>query len=148
MRVSLFLLSFLVAAASAGVTRTLTTLQAPEDTPTTTPITTTTTSSTSSSTPSESRTEESREEEEEEEERRVGVNGWLAAPTQAPATSSPQTEAPEKPGLCESPKGYGIRCMTRMDQCKHDQGCPSATKCCIVEECGKMCVKPKRKTAH
>ncbi|KAK3872477.1 hypothetical protein Pcinc_022450 [Petrolisthes cinctipes] len=78
--------------------------------------------------------------------REVGVNGWLAAPTQAPASPLARTEPPpipDKPGLCEAPKGFGVKCMSRMDQCSLDHHCPGATKCCMVGECGYLCVKPK-----
>ncbi|XP_042215466.1 uncharacterized protein LOC121861637 [Homarus americanus] len=79
-----------------------------------------------------------------EEIRRAGVNGWLAAPTPAPSKSrtTPTTKA-DKPGLCETPKGFGIKCMSGLDQCKEDGQCPGSTKCCMVGECGKLCVKPK-----
>lgn len=78
--------------------------------------------------------------------REVGVNGWLAAPTLAPASPLARTEAPPKPdkaGLCETAKGFGVKCMTRVDQCMVDHECPGATKCCMVGECGYLCVKPK-----
>lgn len=79
-----------------------------------------------------------------EEIRRVGVNGWLAAPTAAPtkARITPQRKT-DRPGLCETPKAFGIMCMSRKDQCKHDIQCPDSCKCCLVGECGRLCVKPK-----
>ncbi|KAK4315225.1 hypothetical protein Pmani_013531 [Petrolisthes manimaculis] len=101
------------------------------------PGTTVATTATETETVTESATPEVRE---------VGVNGWLAAPTQAPASPLARTEPPpipDKPGLCEAPKGFGVKCMTRMDQCSLDHHCPGATKCCMVGECGYLCVKPK-----
>ncbi|XP_037788833.1 uncharacterized protein LOC119584344 isoform X2 [Penaeus monodon] len=78
----------------------------------------------------------------------VGVDGWLASPkrTTQPAIEA-RTEPPskaDKPGSCDTPKGFGIKCMTRLDQCMKDHECPGSTKCCMVGECGYLCVKPKR----
>ncbi|XP_045604540.2 probable serine/threonine-protein kinase DDB_G0275165 [Procambarus clarkii] len=79
-----------------------------------------------------------------EEIRRVGVNGWLAAPTAAPLKSrtSPPRKA-DRPGHCETPKGFGIKCKSGTDQCKYDDQCPNSTKCCMVDQCGRLCVTPK-----
>ncbi|XP_050715755.1 integumentary mucin C.1-like [Eriocheir sinensis] len=149
-RLSLFLSSLLVTAVSAGVTRNPTTTTTTTTTPTTTtPTTDTITTATATNTTAaateevKKREEEAAEKEEEEEERRVGVNGWLAAPTQSPSTSTQAPPKQDKPGICESPKGFGIKCMTRMDQCQDDHTCPGGTKCCLVGECGLLCVKPK-----
>ncbi|ROT81958.1 hypothetical protein C7M84_024868, partial [Penaeus vannamei] len=61
----------------------------------------------------------------------VGVDGWLASPkrTTQPAIEA-RTEPPskaDKPGSCDTPKGFGIKCMTRLDQCTKD-----TNQCCMA----------------
>ncbi|XP_066976561.1 neurofilament medium polypeptide-like isoform X2 [Macrobrachium rosenbergii] len=80
--------------------------------------------------------------------REAGVNGWLSEPTPAPdnTPSISRTEPPsknDKHGSCDTPKGFGIKCAVRFDQCTSDGDCPGTTKCCMVGDCGYLCVKPK-----
>ncbi|XP_064120649.1 putative autophagy-related protein 11 [Macrobrachium nipponense] len=40
-------------------------------------------------------------------------------------------------------RAFGIKCAVRFDQCASDGECPGTTKCCMVGDCGYLCVKPK-----
>lgn len=74
------------------------------------------------------------------------LEGWLSYPTEAPSVTTAKytpTIPNNKAGTCGSSHGYGIKCRERMDQCSNDSHCPGATRCCMVGDCGYLCVKPK-----
>ncbi|XP_076038809.1 uncharacterized protein LOC143024003 [Oratosquilla oratoria] len=75
-----------------------------------------------------------------------GEGGWLTAPTTAaPKPKTTPKVKPDKPGVCGPPKSYGIMCSQPLDQCKRDGDCPGLSKCCMIGECGYLCVSPKTK---
>ncbi|KAB7498875.1 hypothetical protein Anas_12996, partial [Armadillidium nasatum] len=73
--------------------------------------------------------------------------GWLQNPKREVSTTThnPIDNNLVKDGFCGNKHDYGIRCGKRMDQCKKDSNCPGVTKCCLVSDCGFLCVRPKAK---
>ncbi|RXG59159.1 hypothetical protein Avbf_17478 [Armadillidium vulgare] len=76
--------------------------------------------------------------------------GWLQNPKREVTTTThnPIDNNLVKDGFCGNKHDYGIRCGKRMDQCKRDSNCPGVTKCCLVSDCGFLCVRPKAKRKH
>ncbi|XP_018020963.1 uncharacterized protein LOC108677272 [Hyalella azteca] len=73
------------------------------------------------------------------------LEGWVSYPTEATVVASTKQtpEATSKAGACGGIQSYGISCAVRMDQCTRDAHCPGTTLCCMVGQCGYMCVNPK-----
>ncbi|KAF2368893.1 WAP-type 'four-disulfide core' domain [Trinorchestia longiramus] len=75
------------------------------------------------------------------------LDGWVSHPTEASvAATTKLAPVADKAGQCGSTFSYGIKCAVRMDQCSEHVHCPGDTRCCMVAECGYMCVKPKAKS--
>lgn len=80
------------------------------------------------------------------------LEGWLSQPTEAPTRPKrPQSGGlkrnpvpTKKSGVCGNAVDYGIQCKGRMDQCENDSHCPGTTRCCMVGDCGNLCIKPTR----
>merc|ERR1719369_1084280 len=74
----------------------------------------------------------------------VSLEGWVSYPTPRPHTRLSVNRPPRsgKAGVCGTPASYGIVCVQHSDQCSTDAHCPGPTLCCLVAQCGHMCVTP------